>query len=123
MSARRGQAPTKDAPGAKTPAKADKPIETVKAPDTKPQKLAEAVPTGEEFDKGLDNLRTPEGKTPAKLTKRTRGTSAPASEGRDIPDGQPLAKASGRKPQEIRLMLSRYRDGIKGSEDETNGGS
>ena len=123
LSARRGQAPTKDAPGAKTPAKADKPIETVKAPDTKPQKLAEAVPTGEEFDKGLDNLRTPEGKTPAKLTKRTRGTSAPASEGRDIPDGQPLAKASGRKPEEIRLMLSRYRDGIKGSEDETNGGS
>ncbi len=123
LSARRGQAPTKDAPGAKTPAKADKPVETVKAPDTKPQKLAEAVPTGEEFDKGLDNLRTPDTGAPTKLTKRTKGTSAPVSEGRDIPDGQPLAKASGRKPEEIRLMLSRYRDGIKGSEDETNGGS
>lgn len=118
--------PTKAAPKGKgKPAAKDskKPTETVEAPAKRPEKLSEAVPSGEAFEKGLDDLRKPEGEAPTKLTKRKRGSSAPTSEGRAIPEGQTAAKASGRKPEEIRLMLSRYRDGIKGSEDETNGGS
>ncbi len=113
--------PTKQAP--KTAPKSAKPTETVEAPAKRPEKLADAVPSGEAFEKGLDDLRAPEGEEPVKLTKRKRGNSAPTSEGRAIPEGKTAAKASGRKPEEIRLMLSRYRDGIKGSEDETNGGS
>jgi anti-sigma regulatory factor (Ser/Thr protein kinase) len=106
--------------------------------------LAEAIPTGAAFDSGVEGLldaaggaasREPtptnqgsdgaaakaddstwtppavEPTTPnggGELTKRQRGaTSVPTNNG-------PRARASARKPEEIRSMITRYRDGIRG---------
>ena len=74
-----------------------------------PAKLAEAIPTGESFDSGMESLLAPEtGRTAAGLVKRDRTKNhAPESEGRRV-------ASSVRSPDEIRSMLSRYRSGLKG---------
>ncbi len=71
--------------------------------------LQEAIPTGDNFDDGVASLlKAPAEKTSSGLVKRDRGTSqAPVSEGRAV-------AASVRSPEEIRSMLARYRDGLKG---------
>ncbi len=102
--------------------------------------LAEAIPTGAAFDSGVEGLLAADGATdrgpraeqptaPAtpddaaeapwvpptageaggSLTRRQRGTSAAPT-----PKG-PGARASARKPDEIRSMITRYRDGLKGT--------
>ncbi len=99
--------------------------------------LAEAIPTGAAFDSGVEGLLAEEGPAddepraeqptapidpdapwvpPAaggqaggSLTRRQKGTSAtPVAKG-------PGARASSRKPDEIRSMITRYRDGLKGT--------
>lgn len=74
-----------------------------------PAKLAEAIPTGESFDSGMESLLAPEtSRTAAGLVKRDRTKNhAPESEGRRV-------ASSVRSPDEIRSMLSRYRSGLKG---------
>lgn len=74
-----------------------------------PQKLAEAIPSGDTFDSGMESLLAPEaGRTSAGLVKRDRTKNhAPESEGRRV-------ASSVRSPDEIRSMLSRYRSGLKG---------
>ncbi len=74
-----------------------------------PAKLADAIPTGESFDSGMESLLAPEeGRTSAGLVKRDRTKNhAPESEGRRV-------ASSVRSPDEIRSMLSRYRSGLKG---------
>lgn len=71
--------------------------------------LQEAIPTGDSFDDGVASLlKPPAEKTASGLVKRDKGTSqAPVSEGRAV-------AASVRSPEEIRSMLARYRDGLKG---------
>ncbi len=122
------QAPARQTPDAlkARPSKAASekaaPKETLAKPAAAPKKLDEAVPTGDAFNKGVDALLGNDG--PAPLTKRKRGEAKiPLGEGRVIPEQsrQTTAKASSRNPEEIRSMLSRYRDGIKGNQ-ETNEG-
>ncbi len=92
------------------------PFEQVQ-PGPAPAKLEEAIPTGDAFDQGMDNLLGDgPGRTSTGLVKRDRSqSSAPQSEGRAIPDpSQKAAAASSRSPEEIRSMLARYREGLKG---------
>ncbi len=83
------------------------------APGAAPAKLEEAIPTGDSFDTGMDSLLEADtapqaGTTGTGLAKRDRSKSqAPVSEGRPV-------AASVRSPDEIRSMLARYRDGLKG---------
>ena len=98
-----------------------------------PSRLEEAIPTGEAFDSGMASLLdqpdesarqsgdTDPGhgaehpsSTSSGLTRRRRGESrVPIGEGRPV-------TASSRKPEEIRSMLSRYREGIKGHASPTD---
>ncbi len=69
--------------------------------------LDAALPSAEAFDADVSGLLA-EQRTTSGLVKRDRTKSqAPVSEGRPV-------KASGRSPDEIRNMLARYRDGLKG---------
>lgn len=90
------------------------PIEEVAAPASiePPQKLADAIGSSDAFDTGVaELLKPPPATTTSGLVKRDRTTSqAPTSEGRPI-------AASVRSPEEIRSMLARYRDGLKGRGD------
>lgn len=99
--------------------------------------LEEALPTGAAFDSGIESLLTDDAvddppvepdpvapntddgqdwtppvvaaEAPARLTRREKGAT-------DTPTANvPLARASSRKPEEIRSMITRYRDGLKGS--------
>ena len=76
-----------------------------------PAKLSDAVPDGEAFDAGMEGLlhpATPGRTTATGLVKRDRTQSqAPIDEGRPV-------GPSTRSPEEIRSMLSRYREGLKG---------
>lgn len=75
-----------------------------------PEKLTDAIPTGDDFESGVDSLLNPDAETQgAGLAKRQRGAS-------EVPVGssRPVA-ASNRDPEEIKSMLSRYRDGLKGA--------
>ncbi len=80
------------------------------APAAYPDKLSDAVPDGDAFDAGMESLLRPEGpdRTSTGLVKRDRTQSqAPVDEGRP-------ATPSERSPAEIRSMLARYREGLKG---------
>lgn len=69
--------------------------------------LDAALPSADGFDADVSGLLA-EQRTSSGLVKRDRSKSqAPVSEGRPV-------KASGRSPDEIRSMLARYRDGLKG---------
>ena len=112
-------------------------------PTRKAKTLAEALPTGAAFDSGVDGLLaspSPESPSPAGepapgsaagddtwtppivepaagtegpgLTRRQRGASSIPS------DNGPRARASTRKPEEIRSMINRYRGGLKGAAAE-----
>lgn len=84
------------------------PMETLSAEPTPTAKLEEAIPTGDSFDQGVSGLLDEPSRTSTGLVKRDRSQSqAPVSEGRPV-------KASVRSPDEIRSMLARYRDGLKG---------
>ncbi len=91
------------------------PLEQVPAAPA-PAKLEEAIPTGDAFDAGMDNLlEGNQSRTSSGLVKRDRSQSqAPTSEGRQIPDAGASVAASSRSPEEIRSMLARYREGLKG---------
>jgi signal transduction histidine kinase len=102
-----------------------------------PQRLEDAIPSGESFDAGVAGLlgddehepipaadgspTMPAQRTSKGLTKRDRSRSrAPVSEGRHIPDSATSATASSRDPEEIRNMLARYRKAREGTNpDET----
>ena len=89
-----------------------------------PRRLEEAVPSGDAFENGIDGLlgavptqreprpgsepRTSIDPAPGGLQKRQRGAS-----GVPIGEGRPVAAPS-RTPEEVRDMLSRYRDGRSG---------
>ncbi len=119
--------PRSDRPSAENRAAAEKAART----------LAEAIPTGAAFDSGVEGLLAEDGPvddepraeqpTPpvdpgapwvppsiageagGSLSRRQKGTSAaPVTKG-------PGARASSRKPDEIRSMITRYRDGLKGT--------
>ncbi len=109
-------APAFDAPAPEAPAFEQAPPTEHVQPGPAPSKLEEAIPTGDAFDQGMDNLLDDGGsRTPTGLVKRDRSKSkAPTSEGRRIPDGSTAAVASSRSPEEIRSMLARYREGLKG---------
>lgn len=80
------------------------------APSDYPAKLSEAVPDGDAFDVGMESLLSPAppSHTSTGLVKRDRTKSqAPVDEGRP-------AAPSERSPEEIRSMLARYREGLKG---------
>lgn len=101
-----------------------------------PSNLEDALPTGRAFESGMASLLeepvaetppladaapepaespTPEATTSG-LTRRKRGQSKVP-----IGEGRPVA-ASARNPEEIRSMLSRYRDGIKGNKSAVENG-
>jgi len=90
-----------------------------------PGKLAEAVPTGEAFEDGVASLldEPEDGDAPSRglrddqatsagLQKRQRGASKVP-----IGEGRPVA-ASTRNPDEVRSMLSRYREGLMGGKQD-----
>lgn len=52
------------------------------------------------------------------LTRRRRTTGP---EGRTVAPPNPLARASSRKPEELRSMITRYRDGLKKTEEPSDG--
>ncbi len=89
-----------------------------------PAKLEDAVPSGEDFDDGLKGLLDDSKDSGrATLARRQPGTSKPDAKIRNpipketsekIPERP--TKASSRKPEEIRSMLSKYREGIKSQE-------
>ncbi len=101
-----------------------------------PNNLEDALPTGQAFESGMASLLentppqvadppppvgTSEGEDAAEptssgLTRRKRGQSKVP-----IGEGRPIA-ASSRNPEEIRSMLSRYRDGIKGNKSPVEPG-
>lgn len=101
-----------------------------------PSNLEDALPTGQAFESGMASLleeprveeppvadpasgpvTTPEPEaTTSGLTRRKRGQSKVP-----IGEGRPVA-ASTRNPEEIRSMLSRYRDGIKGNKSPAESG-
>ncbi|MGI9615914.1 MAG: ATP-binding protein [Acidimicrobiales bacterium] len=100
------------------------------APNTEmPQRLEEAIPSGDNFDAGVAGLLTDESppgtpndgmpaqRTSKGLAKRDRSKSqAPIGEGRVIPDaGAAPVTASSRDPEEIRDMLARYRKAREGA--------
>ena len=73
-----------------------------------PEKLTDAIPTGEAFDNGVDSLLSSDSSGDAGLKRRKRGASqVPVGQGRPV-------AAPSRDPKEIKSMLSRYRDGLKG---------
>lgn len=86
-----------------------------------PEKLTDAIPTGDDFESGVDSLLNPDADAQSGgLAKRQRGAS-------EVPVGnsRPVA-VSNRDPEEIKSMLSRYRDGLKGgkkNKDESDGDS
>ena len=87
-----------------------------------PEKLTDAIPTGDDFESGVDSLLNPDADGQSGgLAKRQRGAS-------EVPVGnsRPVA-VSNRDPEEIKSMLSRYRDGLKGgksqNKDESAGDS
>jgi two-component sensor histidine kinase len=86
-----------------------------------PASMAQAMPTGNAFDQGMDALLDdPDNRTNSGLVRRDRSQNhAPQSEGRSIPgaNAAPAATASNRSPEEIRNMLARYRDGLKSRPD------
>jgi signal transduction histidine kinase len=97
-------------------------------PPAQPAALAEALPTGEAFEQGVQSLLGhPAGQPPTPpgpydgpdrgLQRRERGAS-------NVPIGQgrPVA-ASKRSPEEVRAMLSRYRQGLKGGHDGGGAGA
>lgn len=73
-------------------------------------RLEQAIPSGESFDAGMEELlQEPQQRTTAGLARRDRATNqAPTSEGRPV-------AASVRSPDEVRNMLARYRSGLKGN--------
>jgi hypothetical protein len=87
--------------------------------------MAQAMPTGQVFDQGMDALLDdPTNRTTTGLVRRDRSRNhAPESEGRSIPaaGAAPAAAASNRSPEEIRNMLARYRDGLKGRPESDQG--
>lgn len=97
--------PTESAPAPEPEAPWHAPVFNAEAP----AKLAEAIPSGESFDTGMESLLAPESeRTSTGLVKRDRNKNhAPESEGRRV-------ASSVRSPDEIRSMLSRYRSGLKG---------
>lgn len=101
-----------------------------------PSNLEDALPTGQAFESGMASLleeprveeppvadptsgpvTSPASEaTTSGLTRRKRGESkVPIGEGRPV-------TASSRNPEEIRSMLSRYRDGIKGNKSPAESG-
>jgi len=86
--------------------------------------MDQAMPSGAAFDQGVDALLDdPANRTNSGLVRRDRSRNhAPQSEGRAIPaaGGTPVA-ASNRSPEEIRNMLARYRDGLKGRPGDGQG--
>ncbi|MEM9654038.1 MAG: hypothetical protein AAGA65_18235, partial [Actinomycetota bacterium] len=80
-----------------------------------PEKLTDAIPTGDDFESGVESLLNQEtGETG--LAKRQRGTTeVPVGGGRPV-------TASSRDPEEIKSMLSRYRDGLKGGRKQNKDG-
>ncbi len=80
--------------------------------------LEEALPSGIVFDSGVESLLEPAADAPTTskgLVKRDRSKNyAPVGEGRQVPNAsaapQSPVAASNRKPEEIKQMLSRYRD-------------
>ena len=124
------QAPQAQPPAAEVPAafqpQAPAGWEAPAAPDNAapPASMAQAMPSGPAFDQGVDALLDdPANRTNTGLVKRDRSRSqAPESEGRAIPTGGGApAAASSRSPEEIRNMLARYRDGLKGRPDGGQG--
>ncbi len=88
----------------------EQPVAQEVAPTDYPEKLSDAVPDGDAFDAGVDALLAPapSSHTATGLMKRDRTQSqAPVDEGRP-------ATPSERSPEEIRSMLARYREGLKG---------
>ena len=92
-----------------------------------PTRFEEAVPSGDAFENGVASLLGPStvgppvaptdlgvpgryepDAGPGGLQKRQRGAS-----GIPIGEGRPVAAPS-RSPEEVRSMLSRYRDGLQG---------
>jgi len=124
-SAKRDDAPSSWTP---PPMPAPNPVDESWAPPTAapPSRLEEAVPSGDAFESGVASLLSgPESahggatdtgwpdtspgapEPPSGLQRRERGAS-------NVPIGQgrPVAAPS-RSPEEVRAMLSRYRDGLK----------
>lgn len=97
------------AESAPAPAEPETPWEAPVFNSDAPAKLSEAIPSGSNFDSGMESLLAPEtDRTSAGLVKRDRTKNhAPESEGRRV-------ASSVRSPDEIRSMLSRYRSGLKG---------
>ncbi len=87
--------------------------------------MEHAIPTGAAFEQGVDALLDdPAHRTDSGLVRRDRSQSqAPVREGREIPGASPSAPvaAPSRSPEEIRNMLSRYREGLKGHPDSAQG--
>jgi hypothetical protein len=87
--------------------------------------MAQAMPSGQVFDQGVDALLDdPDNRTNSGLVRRDRSKNhAPENEGRSIPaaNAAPAAAASNRSPEEIRNMLARYRDGLKGRPEADHG--
>jgi hypothetical protein len=87
--------------------------------------MEQAMPSGQVFEQGMDALLDdPSHRTNSGLVRRDRSQNhAPESEGRSIPtaDAAPAAAASNRSPEEIRNMLARYRDGLKGRPEADHG--
>ncbi|MFW2382685.1 MAG: hypothetical protein ACN4GZ_13070 [Acidimicrobiales bacterium] len=83
------------------------------------------MPSGPAFDQGMDALLDdPANRTNSGLVRRDRSRNhAPQSEGRAIPaaGAAPAAAASNRSPEEIRNMLAKYRDGLKGRPEAGQG--
>ena len=128
--------PFDDAGSPASPAQADAVSDSWTPPEVSvgpPRKLEEAVPSGDAFEDGVASLlEEPEddgtqgralrsdSATSAGLTKRQRGASAVP-----IGQGRPVA-ASSRDPEEVRSMLSRYREGLKGKKvdpSDSSGGN
>ncbi len=77
--------------------------------EDRPQKLDEVIPEGEAFDKGVKSLLQEPKRGSSGLTKRKRGASKITTG-----ESRTISTASTRKPDEIRTMLSKYREGLKG---------
>jgi len=135
--------PVAQSPERPLPSRADRPaLPPSKRPrpdrstgDKAARTLAEAIPTGAAFDTGVEGLLaddepsaddgagpspadpgdgpwvppTAAGEAGGALTRRQKGASAAPQ-----PKGAG-ARASSRKPDEIRSMITRYRDGLKGT--------
>lgn len=95
--------------------------------DDRPPSLSDAVPTGSELDFGIESLLDPSTlrmPSPGQgdLAKRDRSLEyAPASEGRDLPGAPPAgqaATASHRSPEEIKSMITDYRDARRSTDDD-----